>query len=56
MKTNYASKTMNRNNKKTAQSTASRLERFLNRKADYLANYAVVKGGLSPFQNGFFVA
>lgn len=35
---------------------ASRLDRFLNGSSSYMADYAVVKGGLSPFQNGFFVA
>ncbi len=43
---------------KAAHKTVRRsgLDRFLENSSDYLANYAVVKGGLSPFQNGFFVA
>ncbi len=57
MKTNYTSKTLNkRNEKSTRKAQPSRFDRFLNGSADYMANYAVVKGGLSPFQNGFFVA
>ncbi|WP_322183091.1 hypothetical protein [Neglectibacter caecimuris] len=57
MKTNYTSKTLNkRNEKSTRKAQPSRFDRFLNGSAGYMANYAVVKGGLSPFQNGFFVA
>ncbi len=57
MKTNYTSKTMNKHNKKnTCKAQPSRFDRFLNGSSSYMADYAVVKGGLSPFQNGFFVA
>ncbi len=57
----YTSKTLQKTtgSQKAAHSvktTPTLLDRFLNSGSGYMANYAVVKGSLAPFQNGFFVA
>ncbi len=53
----YTSRTIHKTTgSQKAAHKPSRFDRFLNGSAGYMANYAVVKGGLSPFQNGFFVA
>ncbi|WP_369296918.1 hypothetical protein [uncultured Neglectibacter sp.] len=57
MKNNaYTSKTVNKNASLKKAVRPTLLERFLNSGSGYMANYAVVKGSLAPFQNGFFVA
>ncbi len=57
MKNNaYTSKTVNKNASLKKAVRPTLLERFLNSGGGYMANYAVVKGSLAPFQNGFFVA
>lgn len=54
----YESRMMNkapRSQQKAARGT-SRLDRVMDSGAAYMANYAVIRGNLSPFNSGFFMA
>lgn len=51
MKTNnYSIKTLNSISVKARK--ASRLDRIIKSSAQYMANFAVIRGNLSPFQSG----
>lgn len=52
----YESKMMNRThcNEQKAARKVSRLDRMMDSSANYMSNYAVVRGSLPAFNSGFF--